>query len=847
MLKINSYVIRKPVKSKRAFINGLTALGCLLSLALISAGLGRSFDGLSPIGDLIAPSRGFWRHRPTAAGDLAKRLEIAVREAGLKPVDLQMGDDEVPHLKSESEDALYFAQGFVTAYYRLWQMDLLSRLTAGRVSELLGPRALPVDRFFRRMRLPAAGQVSADMMMADVVTRLPLMAYTRGVNARLAQMDLASVPIEYRMFGILPEPWTEDRAAHLQKFMTWELTGYLYDFRMTASKAKLSQNIFELLFPLDSDVPGTILNAPMKPPPLGKLPAKVGNQPPVRERDDTDPLMLAKANWSEVPDEVAPDPSNGSNNWAVPARMMANHRALLSNDLHLGYSLPALWFSIQLTTPTMNVYGASLPGAPGVMVGFTESAGWAVTNGSDDVLDWYSLRFRDEKRQEYLFEDSWRPVVTREETIKVAGAPSEVVKTRETHVGPIVFDEGDAVASVEIPSGLAAQWIGYTPSNSLKNFLLLNHAETVQDCMNALKGYVAPSQNFICADRSGKLAYKHAGVFPDRKQRDGRFVYEAARDADLWQGTLSPEENPVFETTTEPIVTANQAPFNGPQHRFGWFFAAPYRALQIRSQLESKKQWKPEEMISLQADTTSWLGVAFKKILLREAALNPKLAQDIDQPACGADASAGTIRKNLEDWKGDYSTENRFAPVVDRWMKSLEEATWTRIIGSSAQNFWPLSWRFYQLIENEPQSPIWDDPATRVTENLGVRLDEALILACDKLKESFGAQVLPAWSDYQVTTLNHLARVPGFGKTIQTGGVAESIFANKGAHGPTWKMIVSFEDKPKAWTMIPGGQSGDPSSPKYESRIEAWSRGEMQPVQFNLRDQKTKVERRTAK
>jgi penicillin G amidase len=821
------------VKSKKAFINGLTALGCLVTLALLCAGLGRSFSGLSPIGDLIGPNGGFWRHRPTNGADLRRGLALAIQEAGLKPVELEIDEDEVPHLKSESEDALYFAQGFVTSYYRLWQMDLLSRLTAGRVSEILGPNALPVDRFFRRMLLPAAGRVSADLMMTDAVTRIPLMAYTRGVNARLAQMDISSVPIEYRMFGLLPEAWTEERVAHLQKFMTWELTGYLYDFRMTASKAKLTHDIFELLFPLDASVPGTILKSAPK---VGSL--------PLREFEDDGPLMLARTTWNEVPEEASPDPSNGSNNWAVPARMMSNHRVLLSNDLHLGYSLPALWFSIQLTSPTMNVYGASLPGAPGVMVGFTESVGWAVTNGMDDVLDWYSLRFRDEKRQEYLFEDSWRPVVTREETIKVAGAPSEVVKTRETHVGPIVFDEGDAEASVEIPSGLAAQWIGFTPTNILRNFLLLNHAESTAECMSALRGYVAPSQNFICADRTGKIAYKHAGVFPDRKQRDGRFVYEAARDADLWQGILPPEENPVFETTSEPIVTANQAPFNGPLRRYGWFFAAPYRALQIRSQIDSKKQWKPEEMIALQADTTSWLGLAFKKIVLREAAQNTELTRALDQTACGADSKTGSLRAGLESWKGDYAFDNRVAPVVHGWMKALEKSTWTRLIGNAKQTFWPASWRFYELIENEPHSSVWDDPATSTVEDLGVRLNESLAMVCLNLKESFGNRVPPKWADYQETTLQHMGRIPGFGKKIEVGGVAEAVFANKGAHGPTWKLIVSFENQPKAWSMIPGGQTGDPSSPLYEARIGAWSRGEMKAVKFNIRKENLKSGRR---
>lgn len=831
----------------------MAALGCLISLAALYGGLGRSLDGLNAIGELIAPSRGFWRHRPTDAEDLKRRLAVAVQEAGLKPVEIEIDSDDVPHLTSESHDALYFAQGFVTSYYRLWQMDLLSRFTAGRVAELLGPKAIPIDRFFRRMRLPRAGELSANVMMADPITRAPIAAYTRGVNARLLQLDISSIPVEYRMFGLMPEPWTEDRVAHLQKFMTWELTGNLYDFRMTASKAKLSQDLFALLFPLDHDVPGTILNSPPKSLPSSGLKAEAAKGGPIR--GDDNPLTLAKlssnlngiSGFIDTPREVVPDPANGSNNWALPAHMMKNKRALLSNDLHLGYSLPALWFSIQLTTPSMNVYGASLPGAPGVMVGFTESMGWAVTNGTNDVLDWYSLRFRDEKRQEYMFDDSWRPVVTREETILVAGGKAEIVKTRETHVGPIVFDDGEAAGSVEIPAGLAVQWIGYTPSNSLRTFLLLNRAETTRDCIDALRGYVAPSQNFVCADRSGKLAYKHAGVFPDRKQRDGRFIYEASRDADLWQGTLRPEENPTFETSTEPIVTANQAPFNGPTHRYGWFFSAPYRALQIRSKIDSQKVWSPAEMVAIQADTTSWLASAFAKIVLREGHKNEELKVALEKAPCETSGKDPSFRSELEKWRGEYTPESRTSTIVHRWMKTLEESTWTRIVGSQKSTFWPSSWRFYEFLENDPNSKIWDNSSTPLIETLAFRLGESLDATCEKLKIAYGELGLPSWSDDQVTKLQHATRIPGFGKTVRAGGVAESIFANKGTHGPTWKMIVSFEDKPVAWAMIPGGQSGDPSAPGYEARIAAWTNGEMKPVNFKMREPIGRVQRRKTK
>ncbi len=815
--------------SKKALLNVIAGVASLIGLVSLCVGLARSFNGLSPIGMLLAPSNGVWRHQPTHRDDLIKRLEVALRDAGLPAVEIEIDENEIPHLKSESDVALYFAQGFVTSYYRLWQMDFLSRITAGQVSEVLGASALPIDRFFRRMRIPAAARASAALMMNDPVTRVPLAAYTRGVNARIAQLDVTSVPVEYRLFGILPDAWSEERAAYLLKFMTWELTGYLYDFQMTSSKAKLSHDIFELLFPLNAKVPGAIL----------KDGFAVGPKANLRMPNMAKPLpskQIATQRWSKVPADVLPEAANGSNNWAVPARLMTNRRALLANDLHLGYALPTLWFSIQLTSPTMNVYGASLPGAPGVIVGFTESMGWAVTNGSDDVLDWYSLRFRDSKRQEYYFENSWRPVVTRDEIVKVAGGLSEVVRTRDTHVGPVVFDEGDAPAAIDIPSGLAVQWMGHTPSNELRSFLLLNRATTAKDCLIALKGYIAPSQNFLCADRGGRLVYKHAGVFPDRKHRDGRFIFEASSDSDLWQGTLPFDENPSMETSSELIITANQAPFNGStQYKYGWFFAAPYRALQIRARLDAKKQWKPEQMIDVQGDTGSWLGKNFAKVILREAEASP-LKEELSKEPCGS-TGIPTLSKALQTWDGGYSVESTTAPLVHEWLKRLKEITWTRLIGAEDQMSWPSSWRFFELIEQEPNAPLWDAANTPEAENLNTRLAQSLVIACESLKAKSGS-ILPTWSTYQTTSIRHAGRIPGLGRTIAAGGAGESIFANKGQHGPTWKMIVTFEDHPRAWTMTPGGQSGDPSSVRYDDQLESWARGEMRPVKFNMRSKR---------
>jgi penicillin amidase len=814
------------VKSKRKAMMVLKGLVSLLVLSALCVGLGKSYADLSPLGQLLAPSTGVWRHKPTSADDLLMNFRSAVASAGMKPVTLTIDSDGVPHLASDDEAALYFAQGYITAYYRMWQMDFLSRITAGRVAELLGEKALPIDRFFRRLKVPAAAEASAELMLNDLGTRNTLIAYSNGVNTRLQQIGITNLPFEYRLFGTLPEPWEPKRVAYLLKFMTWELTGYMYDFRLSSAKTKLSSELFDLLFPIAQRVPGTVIG--------DKDSAPIAKSTEVGTQQEGASYVQRNFNLfdQKVPEIVRPDPTNGSNNWAIAGKHMANGRPALSNDLHLSYTLPALWFPIQLTGPDFNVYGASLPGAPGVIVGFNEDMGWAVTNGTNDVLDWYSLRFRDETRREYLFEDSWRPVILAEEKILLPDERYEIVQTRETHIGPILFEEGEAKAVAQTPSGLALQWTGLIPSNELKSFLALNRAKKASDCRDALKGYVAPAQNFVCADQNGTVTYRLAGLFPDRRSRDGRLVSEASKSSDVWQGFLPPENNPAIENARDLVITANQAPFNGTrQSDYGWFFATPYRAMRIDQLInakikgaKNKGKLSPEDLIEIQADTGSLLSIAFKDLVLKESKAAP-LADQISNFRC---RPVENLAMEIEKWTGIHNPDSVTATLMSEWLARYEQELWQSRLGTSFESYWPNRWRLLEISQNPGQwSNLWNESPKSVAEVLSSSLNQA----CTALLESHA--IVPSWSKYQETHVQHSGRIPGLGRrNLQTGGSAESVFANKGGHGPTWKMVVTFEDTPRAWFMIPGGQSGDPGSVEYDRYLTEWGTGKMRQAQF---------------
>ncbi len=210
--------------------------------------------------------------------------------------------------------------------------------------------------------------------------------------------------------------------------------------------------------------------------------------------------------------EDKPDPDNGSNNWAVGGSKTRSGAPILCNDPHLGLSLPSLWYEVQLHTPSMNVYGASLPGAPGVIIGFNDHIAWGVTNGSEDVKDYYAVKFRN-GRSQYLFKGEYRDASQRVEIIKIKGQEPYYDTVAYTVWGPVMYDN---TFHDDVPGQpfLALRWKAHDHSNEILTFLKLDRARNYEDYVDALQHYTCPAQNFVFASKTGDIALWHNGEFP---------------------------------------------------------------------------------------------------------------------------------------------------------------------------------------------------------------------------------------------------------------------------------------------------------------------------------------------
>lgn len=820
------------MKQTGAKLNGLARVARLLAAIVLNTvllySLARSWGSAPPLGRWLDPVSGAWAvqiwpkwlsaGKPSWTGRALWASDRVLKVQGLKSKVIVRADREgVKRIFAESDEDLYFAQGFVTASDRLWQMDFVYRLAAGRLAEVTGPRSLPYDLMFRKFGLPQAAEESAEAMLQDPLTREPLIRYAEGVNAYVATLAPASLPFEFKLLDYKPEKWTPERTAYLVKFMAFNLAAHSRDLPLTRSEARVSPDDFADLFPLDVPTPEPIV-------PKGR---KWGFHTLAPEP----PKQPFRANLALLDPMPTPHPSNGSNNWAVAGRKSTTGKPIISNDIHLDYGLPSLWYEIQLSSPTQSVYGASLPGSPGVVLGFNRDLAWATTNGGSDVLDWYELRFRDEKRNEYLHEGEWRPVIAKESEIKIKGAAPVKITLRRTHYGPIVYDESEQPLAPWIARALTMRWAPLEPSNEVKAFLSLNRGRSLEGCHEAISHFQWPDQNFLCVD-GRNVGIWHNGKYPIRWRGQGRTVGDGSSRAFDWLGWLPREQAPSSVNPERGFLSsANQAPADATYpHYLGWPFEEPYRAIRINEALRAKEKHSPEDIMALQGDVSNSLA---REVL-------PSLLATLSERSALTERQSEMVEV-LAKWDFKHEISSVGATIFSAWWTSLIEEIWSEKFPDARQFARPPIWRTVELIRKDPESRHFDQLATPEKETLRDRARKAFQAAEARLVSERGDRVTRwTWGAFRPTDLPHLAKIPGLGRlNLEVGGDEKSVYANTGSHGPVWKSVVAIgagiDGAPRAWSIYPGGQSGDPSSPLYDEYVDRWAKNELREIQF-LRD-----------
>lgn len=759
--------------------------------------LAQPLGSLPALGPLLSPFTGFWRNLPVKI----KPVETYNWETLNEPVEVVWDANRIPHIFAKTESDLHQVQGYLHARDRLFQMDLSTRAAQGTLSEILGKKVLKVDRFFVSIGMRQAVQNSYEFIMADDETRLALESYALGVNRWIESLHPNQYPVEYKLIGIDPSPWSARRSVELLKVMAFRLSGRSYDMMVTRHLQKHGKEKTLGLFPFEFSNEWF----------SGYEDGKGYKSQDLKKLDDFVTALEL------FPPYLQPFATNGSNNWAVSSKRTGDGHSYLANDTHLKYSSPAVWYEQQLVTPGNNVYGAAFAGAPGVMIGFKPTIGWGMTNGNTDAVDWAEVEFKDSDSLEYLWDGEWIKAEVDEQVINVKNSEPLTLSIKVTKVGRVVDQQKNL--------GLAVRWQALEPSNEVKAFLHLTRSKNLADCKEAVSHLWNPTQNAVCASPEDVAIY-HAGKIPIRTKGDGQFVRNGRTSAAQWKGFVPFENIPKSESPKSGLVWSANAQVAHSRYPFfvTWDFNEAFRGIRIKRRLEDMQPpFSIEKMIELQTEFFD---------LKAELAL-PLMLKGVDKSVINDE-----ILKKLEAWDFVADANSIEALVYNVWWGALERNLYFPALGARQGNLYPKSELTIELmrsvLEGKSKHPgLWvlgDDKKADLKEKLTRAYEKAIVL----IQKRFGGSVRNwSWGEWQVTRMDHLIKIPAFGAKLTTvGGAVTAVNANAGNHGAAWRQIVKLGEDFKAKTNYPGGQSGNPFDPSYHQFVKSWGANEYRDVKF---------------
>lgn len=776
---------------------------------LLGVTLNTKFGDLPPLLKFLNPFTGFWQNAEGQKPPKKKKLVLKNVQA---PIEILFDDRMIPHVFAQNDYDLYYAQGYVTAMHRLWQMDFQTRFAAGRISEVVGPKAIEVDRYQRRMGMLYGAENSLKGMMADPTSKKMLLAYTQGINDYIRSLKESTLPVEYKLLDFKPEEWSPIKCALLLKQMSAVLAMGSDEFYMTNILHKYGPDITKDLFPdypfrEDPIIPvGTRWDFKSLPIPL----------PP------TNPMAIDSNNiiTKQLEEGI------GSNNWALSGNKTVSGSPLLANDPHLDLSLPSIWYQIQLHAPGINTYGVSLPGAPGVIIGFNQHIAWGVTNVAADVLDFYQIKFKDNTHQQYWYNNTWKNTTARYEKINIRGAADITDTVWYTHHGPVVYLKKTTYSKANnIPVGHALRWIAHDSSNEVKTFYLLNRGKNYDDYRKALPYFTAPAQNFIFASADNDIAVTPNGKFPLKWKNQGKFILDGSEPKNDWQGWIPAEQNPTVKNPPRNFVSSANQSSTDPSYPYyiNWEFSPYERGKRINDRLAVMKNATADSMRNLQMDSYSMMAENFLPHIL-------PLINQTDLNATQKEAYLLTAK-----WNKYYEAKEIAASIFELWSKRLFYEIWDDDFNDKDSPMrYPSRDRTLELIMADPHSKWFDNIKTPQKETLPDLVNSSFKFTCDSLERKYGPIGEDwEWGNVKGSNIPHLAKIPGFGsKKLLIGGSKSTVNALSESNGPSWRMVVELGKTPKGHGVYPGGQSGNPGSPFYDNMINAWATGKLYDLFF---------------
>jgi penicillin amidase len=720
----------------------------------------------------------------------------------------------IPTVEARSREDAYRVLGWLHARDRLFQMELMRRKSAGRLSELFGYKALALDKAQRALQFQRAAEAIVAQLPAE--QRAALLAYAEGVNAQIK--GAKEFPLEFRLLQHKPEKWCPEDSllVALGMFQTLGADQMETERMLSTMDRLLPPEVTAFLTPDTDQYTETLIGG------------DESRRPPRPIPTEAIAKLIAEAGGRTLGlNGVQPEPvSVGSNNWAVNGSKTADGRAMVADDMHLPLGVPNVWYRARLRYAGHDLSGVALPGVPLIVVGSNGHVAWGFTNVDGDFLDLVKLEINPADPAEYKTPDGWRKFETRSETIRIKDGQPVTVEQRNTVWGPVSPEPllGDTVA---------LRWTALDGKGVNLAILDLDGADSLETAMAVFNRAGIPSQNAVLADDRGRIGWTYAGFFPNRKGFDGSVAVSWTDGKASWDGYIPPEALPrIVDPPGGYIATANNRLVgNGYPFVIGHSFSNGYRAYRIRQVLAAGAKLTEQDLLALQLDTTGGFYEFYRQLalsLLDEATLrNDLLLQD---------AAAA-----LHDWNGRMDPGSQGIGILVQWRKALARTVFAPLVSRCVQadRSFAYNWR-------QQETPLRALLTERSPATLPVRSYadwRALLLGTLRqtvvgLKEEYGTSDL---SDLTWGRLNRVELQHPFSRGMEAAGLVLDMPEIPGAcnsfcvkvlhdvHGASERMVVSPGHPADGILHMPGGQSGHPFSPHYRDQQAAWTEGRPLP------------------
>lgn len=738
-------------------------------------------------------------------------------------VDIVRDAEGIPHIYARSANDAYFALGFVHAQDRLWQLEMNRRIAAGRMAEILGPKAVDTDRFLRTLGIRRNAEAIHARLSAE--TRSALEAYAAGINAYLDNRK-GPLPPEFIIAGAsAPAHWEPVDSIGWQTMMAWDLGANWSQelLRMRMSQHLSLNQINEFLPPYPGDPVMKTLD-------YTKL---------YRDLSGTTQQLAAVA-------KIAP-PSfiegMGSNNWVLSGALSETGKPLLANDPHLGLSAPALWYFAHLSAPGLNVIGATLPGIPAVVLGRNDRIAWGFTNTAPDVQDLYIERINPANQGQYQTPDGWADFKTRQEIIKVKGKPDVVIEVRETRHGPVISGALPIIAKAPVDAKkhvIAFAWTALRPDDlTLQAGVKMNRAQNWDQFLEAAKDFGAPQQNMVYADVDGNIGFVAPGRVPVRKPENDLMGLAPAPGWDArydWASFIPFDELPRrYNPESQRVVTANEKIVDaGYPHFLTSEWTPPYRADRITELLDAKPTHDMDSFARIQKDHVS---LAAQELL------------PLVRPTAPRSERAKAALYDLSKWNGSMDANSAEPLIFNAWMRELSRQIFADELGDALmKDYWSqrnVHLSMVNVLKNLNGQGNWcrnvkAAPADQPQTCAGL-LSSSLDAALDDLGKRYGKNMAGwRWGEAHFALSEHrpfgkvvpLAEVfniriptPGDTYTVNVGrynlGDEAQPFANR--HAASLRALYDLSDLENSRFIHSTGQSGNVFSPLYSNYSQRWA------------------------